>query len=203
MFPVGSFARMESDLWLREYKKGTDIPITVGILIADCRRRFCKENILNQIERLDKKSGPLIDFYLPGYCSTYEIDEHYKEDYKFQCRNYSFSVDYFNEFIDELEKRGVKITGRTQLLLVQYEGNKLLFRDALCFDLEGDENKGKIESTKLFFDSIFNIASETTIFDIFRTKIRQERINTSFIKFLKENLPSTVLSLITGSFNLE
>lgn len=47
MFPTGSFGRMESELWHRECKKRTDIPITVGILIADCRRRFCKENIIN------------------------------------------------------------------------------------------------------------------------------------------------------------
>lgn len=52
--------------------------------------------------------------------------------------------------MDELEIRGIKVTGRTQFLLVPYECNKLLFEQAICFDLENDENKNKIESTKLF-----------------------------------------------------
>ena len=40
MFPTGSFGRMENELYWREKNKGTDIPITVGILIADVRRQL-------------------------------------------------------------------------------------------------------------------------------------------------------------------
>lgn len=197
MFPTGSFGRMESELWHREYKKGTDIPITVGILIADCRRRFCKENIINQLEQLDKKSGPLIDFYIPGYCKTSEVDEYNINTFRFRSKNYSFSVDYFYEFMDELEIRGIKVTGRTQFLLVPYECNKLLFEQAICFDLENDENKNKIESTKLFFDFVFGISRETTEFETFKRRIAQERASTWFISFLKEKLPDTILALIS------
>ena len=199
MFPTGSFDRMKSELWFREYEKCTDIPITVGILIADYRRRFCKENVINQIERLDKKSGPLIDFYIPGYCKTAEIDEVYLEDFRFKGKSYSFSVEYYNEFIEKLEKMGVEVTGRTQFLLIPYENNKLQVNQALCFDLENDENKSKIVSTKLFFDSIFEISKETTQFEVFKRKIAQERVSAGVIRFLKENLPNTVLSLILSS----
>lgn len=200
MFPVGSFSRMKNDLWLREYEKGTDIPITVGILIADYRRSFCKENVLNQLERFDKKSGPLIDFYIPGYCKTSEIDEHYVDDYRFKNKKYSFSPQYFNEFIDELEKRNIRVTGRTQLLLLPYEHHHLLFDQAISFDLEGDESGNKIESTKLFFESIFQIASETTAFEIFKARITHDRASNWFFGFQKEKLPDALLSLIMSPF---
>lgn len=200
MFPVGSFSRMKNDLWLREYEKGTDIPITVGILIADYRRSFCKENVLNQLERFDKKSGPLIDFYIPGYCKTSEIDEHYEDDYRFKNKQYSFSPQYFNEFVDELEKRNIKVTGRTQLLLLPYEHHHLLFDQAISFDLESDESGNKIESTKLFFESIFQIASETTAFEIFKARITHDRASNWFFGFLKEKLPDALLSLIMSPF---
>ena len=200
MFPVGSFSRMKNDLWLREYEKGTDIPITVGILIADYRRSFCKENVLNQLERFDKKSGPLIDFYIPGYCKTSEIDEHYADKYRFKNQEYSFSPKYFNEFIDELEKRNIRVTGRTQLLLIPYEHHHLLFDQAISFDLESDESGNKIESTKLFFESIFQIASETTAFEIFKARINHDRASNWFFGFLKEKLPDAILSLIMSPF---
>lgn len=200
MYPVGSFRRMKNDLWLREYEKGTDIPITVGILIADYRRSFCKENILNQLERFDKKSGPLIDFYIPGYCKTSEIDQHYEEDYIFKKDSYSFSPEYFDEFVDELENRGIKVTGRTQLILLPYARSHFLFDQAISFDVESDESENKIESTKLFFESIFQIASETTKFDVFKERIGRSRAANSFWRFLKENLPGTVLSFITNPF---
>ena len=198
MYPVGSFSRMKNDLWLREYEKGTDIPITVGILIADYRRNFCRENVLNQLERFDKKSGPLIDFYIPGYCKTSEIDEHYADKYRFKSKEYSFSPKYYDEFIDELEARNIKVTGRTQLILLPYERNHLLFDQAISFDVESDESGNKIESTKLFFESIFQIASETTKFDEFKKRIDRSRAANWFWGFLKENLPGTVLSFITS-----
>ena len=200
MFPVGSFSRMKNDLYRREYEKGTDIPITVGILIADYRRSFCKENVLNQLERFDKKSGPLIDFYIPGYCKTSEIDEHYVDDYRFKNKKYSFSPQYFNEFIDELEKRNIKVTGRFQLLLLPYENHHLLFHQAISFDLESDESGNKIESTKLFFESIFQIASETTAFEVFKARINHDRASNWFFGFLKEKLPDAILSLIMNPF---
>lgn len=201
MYPVGSFDRMRQDLWRREYEKGTDIPITVGILIADYRRSFCKENVLNQLERFDKKSGSLIDFYIPGYCKTSEIDQHYQEKYVFKRDTYSFSPEYFNEFVDILENCGIKVTGRTQLILLPYEGNQLLFDHTISFDVETDESEKKIESTKLFFESIFQIASETTKFDVFKERIYRSRTVNSCLRFLKENFPGMALSFIPNPFH--
>ena len=196
MFPIGSFDRMESDLRTREYEKGTDIPITVGILIADFRRQFCKENIFDQLERLDKKSGPLIDFYIPGYCMTTEIDEHDMNAYKFKNKTYSFSSELFDDFRENLEHRKVEITGHAQLILFPYTDGRLAFDDAMIFDLEQDELKGKTKSTKLFFDFIFKIAGQTTQFEDFRRKTNLDRVKNISLCFIKEHLPGALISLL-------
>lgn len=76
MFPTGSFGRMENELCWREKNKGTDIPITVGILIADVRRQLEREYIFNYINRLNLETGNLIDFYIPGYIKVSNQDDY-------------------------------------------------------------------------------------------------------------------------------
>ena len=76
MFPTGSFGRMENELYWREKNKGTDIPITVGILIADVRRQLEREYIFNYINRLNLETGNLIDFYIPGYIKVSNQDDY-------------------------------------------------------------------------------------------------------------------------------
>ena len=86
------------------------------------------------------------------------------------------------------------------LLLLPYENHHLLFDQTISFDLESDENGNKIESTKLFFESIFQIASETTAFEVFKARINHDRTSNWFLGFLKEKLPDAILSLIMNPF---
>lgn len=197
---VSSFSSMIYRLAYTEDHLGRNAPITVGILIADYRRSFCKENIIDQLERLDCKSGPLIDFYLPGYNQITRRTSVSEENFKLKGKLYSFSRREYNQFIDELEGKGVKVTGRTQLLLVPYENRRLYFREAMNFDLEKDESSGKIESTKLFFDFIIEISRKTTEFNVFKKKIKQRRSKCVFLEFIKEELPSAFLSWLTSPF---
>jgi len=199
MFPTGSFDRMKNELYDRENIKGTDIPITVGILILDFCRQFCKENIFNQLERLDKRSGQLIDFYIPGYCKTKDVDEHYNESYKFKNESYSFDSYYFYDFIDQLEALELKVTGHAQLLLIPFIKGHLDIKNALSFDLEKDEKRGKIESVKLFFDFIIEIASETVAFEEFRKNTRLDRRKRTMLAFIKEKAPEAVLSFLVSA----
>lgn len=198
---VESIRRMEIELAHRQRGDGGNIPITVGILIADYRRQFCKENIINHLERIDRQSGPLIDFYIPGYIRPISETENQNDQFEFQQQKYCFHKHAFDRFIHELERRGINVTGRTQLLLVPYENHRLRFREALAFDLEKEEASGKIESTKLFFDFIIEISKETTDFEEFRKRIQYGRARTVFLDFLKEKLPDTLWSLITSPFS--
>lgn len=86
-------------------------------------------------------------------------------------------------------------------MLVPYERGQLWFKDALVFDLEKDEASGKIESTKLFFDFIFDISKRTTDFNEFQKRIKLGRAKTTFIDFVKDQLPSSLWSLVTAPFS--
>lgn len=200
--PVDSFRRMEAELAYRERKDGGNIPKTVGILIADYRRQFCKENIINQLERIDKKSGPLIDFYIPGYFRTMRADEHQNDQFEFKQHIYCFNKREYDRFVRMLERRRIKVTGRTQLLLVPYENHRLWLNEAIGFDLEKEEETGKIESTKLFFDFIIDISKKTTDFEEFKQKIQHSSVRAIFLDFLKEKLPDTLWSLLTTPFSM-
>lgn len=198
--PVSNFRGMILKHAYIENEIGRDFPITVGILIADYRRSFCKENIVEQVERLNRKSGPLIDFYLPGYTQITGGVGVSEEQFKLNGSTYSFSRREFDRFVDELERKGIKVTGRAQLLLVPYENRRFYFRKALNFDLEKDEATGKFESTKLFFDFIIEISRKTTEFDEFRKRIKLQRKGFVFLNFFKEELPSLFFSLLTSPF---
>lgn len=198
--PVSNFRSMILKHAYIENEIGRDFPITVGILIADYRRSFCKENIVDQVERLNRKSGPLIDFYLPGYTQITGGVGVSEEKFKLNGSTYSFSRREFDQFVDELERKGIRVTGRAQLLLVPYENRRFYFRKALNFDLEKGEATGKIESTKLFFDYIIEISRKTTEFDEFRKRIKLKRTGFVFLDFFKEELPSLFLSLLTSPF---
>ena len=199
--PTRNYIHIKHVLGYQARNEGIDNPITVGILIADYRRSFCRENILDQLERLDKKSGPLIDFYIPGYIRCTRYAKHSDNHLVYKTAKYRFSLREFNGFLDELEHKGIKVTGRTQFLLVPYERGQLWFRDALVFDLEKDEASGKIESVKLFFDFIIDISKQTTDFSEFQKEIKRGRIKTSLIDFVKDQLPSSLWSLVTAPFS--
>lgn len=86
-------------------------------------------------------------------------------------------------------------------MLVPYDGGHLWFKDALVFDLEKDEASGKIESAKLFFDFIIDISKKTTDFSEFQKRIKLGRIGTILIDFVKEQLPSSLWTLVTDPFS--
>lgn len=197
-----SIDKMERELRNREYRKGTDIPITVGILVADYRRRFCQENIIDQIDRLNKKTGELIDFYIPGYEKTlqYECFEIAADNrVEYNGEKYRFSSEKYNDFLDALEKKGIKVTGRTQLLLVPFENGHLWFKDTLMFDLEKSEEVERVGSVKLFFDYLIKISRETTDFEVFRKTIRYDMKRSAFLEFLKDKLKDSLWAVFVPS----
>ena len=198
-FLSDSIEQMETALRMREYQKGTDLPITVGILVADYRRSFCQENIIDQLDRLNKKSGALIDFYIPGYKKTpySQIADLLHITYKGE--KYRFSKETFNAFLDALEQRNIKLTGRTQLLLVPFENGRLLLKDALGFDLEKGEDVERVGSVKLFFDYLIEISKKTTDFEEYRKTIQQDRIKSAFLDFLKEKAKDYFWSILIPS----
>lgn len=197
MFLVGSYERMISDLYSREYNKSTDLPITIGILVADCRRQFCRENILNHLDRMDEMSGKLIDFYIPGYCKK-DHDDYSGEFYtEVSGITHSFSKKLYYEFLTELRKKGIRITGNAQFILIEYVDGKLNYNNKMVFDLERDERSNVIVSPQIFFDYIFKISEEYVGFEVYSKKIAFERRKLSVVNFVRENLPGYLIGKFT------
>lgn len=210
MWPVGSYGEMFSQLAWNEYVKGTDIPITAGILVADCRRQFARENIFNYIKLLDESTGPLIDFYIPGYKKILTkpvdpekdyYDKFYDNMYELRGQRYAFSPSIFEEFIRYLKEGGIEVSHEVQLILFDYSPireerrTRFISIDSITtFLLEQDYRTGKLSSIDEVLDKIINLAKRTTEFEEFRNMNKRMRT----ISFVKENLPNAISSLITG-----
>lgn len=195
-YASGSFEIMVRELWFREAMKGTDIPITVGILIADCRQAFCAQYILNYWKSLNKDSGVLIDFYLPGYVKLQKEKNDSDITIRLGNEEYRFLPDDFDEFAKRMKEKGIKVTGRAQLLLVPYENGHLWFKDALVYDLEKSKEVERAGSVKLFFEYLIAISKKTTDFEIFKETIQGDMRRTAILDFVKEKLLDYALSAI-------
>lgn len=77
------------DMIKRIFSKYDDIPITIGILIADYRQTEAREYILNYLNIFDKKSGKYIDFYLPGYNQIKKYDNNKSKHIYMEIKNYN------------------------------------------------------------------------------------------------------------------
>lgn len=195
----GSFEKMEHELWIREAMKGTDIPITVGILIADCRQSFCTQYILNYWKSLNEDSGVLIDFYLPGYVKLQKKKNASDITIRLGDEEYLFLPNDFDKFVNRLKNKGIKVTGRAQLLLVPYENGHLWFKDALVYDLEKSKEVERAGSVKLFFEYLIEISEKTTDFKVFKETIQGDMRRTAILNFVKEKLLDYALSKIGES----
>lgn len=203
MFPTGSFGRMKNELYWREKDKGTDIPITVGILIADVRRQLEREYIFNYINRLNLETGKLIDFYIPGYIKIsnqhdYDNNKYYLnncvESFKLGKNRYFFSPELFDEFLDDLSEHSNKhLTPDPKIILVSYAHEQICFGDSIIFDLRQEDRKNSISE---LFQFIINIARKTTEFEDFKRRIFLDNSKNQFINFVKNKLPDQLLSFV-------
>ena len=195
MFPVGSYDRILADLHMREYHGNLPSDLAVGILVADCRRQYCQENIINHLRRFDKKSGKLIDFFLPGYCHARDLANE-SVNYTLRSEDYAFSPDLFDDFLDQMSTNRLEPTGHVELILASYHDTRLDLFNAIRFDIEKEEREGIILSPMHFFQQIFDIAKKTTEFEAFKGNIRDDRRRDAIIAFVKEKLPDQLLGLL-------
>lgn len=218
MWPVGSIEYMKYALDMRTRCKGIDIPFTVGIVVADINRQFARENVLDMLEYFNEISGEMIDFYLPGYLESKVYNEMLsccKFDFKpnqviidgeafdiliFNNKRYFFSRNLFFNFTKQLQRSGISITGQTQLILVPYSHGRLIYHEAIVFDLEDDIRQKRIPSVKLFFDTIFEIASTTTDHRVFAKSIRNNRRNSEVLDYIQDKLKNDTFDFFRSLF---
>lgn len=197
---------------LEKYEE--DIPITMGILVADYRQTDAREYILNYLDRSDKKSGKFIDFYLPGY---YMFTKESKNEWKNRSHqnicisrhcsssfpvyisrlkeNFYFDGYLFDDFLYEFEnKTGISYTYSPMLVLVEVNKRKgygqIEFQDKMVINLD-DGTPGGVRRSGVLFEEIFNIAKHEVKLDRFKREMR--------MRYLKGNAVKTIVSILNGN----
>lgn len=152
MWPLGTYDRMVYEIKNRE---NPDIPVTFGILVADCRQRLSKEYILNYINRFDYKSNRYINFYLPGYLEDKNDDDN--EIIILNGKKYFFDSHLYEEFLLKLEMDfNIDYPYNPIPLLLEYNKGHFSKSKKICIELDGSSMN--IKKTGEFFEKIFNQA---------------------------------------------
>lgn len=197
---------------LEKYEE--DIPITMGILVADYRQSDAREYILNYLDRFDKKSGKFIDFYLPGYYMFSKESENEWKNRSHQnicisrhcsssCpiyisrikENFYFDGYLFDDFLYEFEnKTGISYMYSPMLILVEVNKRKgygqIEFQDKMVIDLDDGTPRG-VRRSGVLFEEIFNIAKHEVELDRFKREMR--------MCYLKGNAVRTIVSILDGN----
>ncbi len=195
-------------------KYDDNMPITMGILVADYRQSDAREYILNYLNRFDEKSGKYIDFYLPGYYMFSEESEtkwknrsHRNICISRHCSSnepifinrlkerFYFDQYLFENFLRDFEnKTGVSYTYSPMLILIELNKRnsyrQLEFQDKMVIDLDNGTPYG-IRRSGVLFEEIFNIAKREVRLDRFDREIR--------MYYLKGNAVKTIASVLEGN----
>lgn len=195
-------------------KYDEEVPIAMGILVADYRQSEAREYILNYLNRFDEKSGKYIDFYLPGY---YMFSEESKDEWEHRSHqniciskhcsserpifisrlkeNFYFDGYLFEDFLRDFEnKTSISYTYSPMLILVEVNKRNgygyLEFQNKMVIDLDDGTPRG-IRRSGVLFEEIFNIAKRQTGLDRFGREIR--------MYYLKGNAVKTIARFLDGN----
>lgn len=188
MFPIGSYNRLVNDIKRRENQ---EIPITLGILIADCDQSLCREYILNYLNRFDESSGNLINFYIPGYIETFDNIGSYRISVK--SKHYVFDRKQFDEFINKLRSDfSFEYLGNPTLLLMEY--NRGHFSKSKKIEILLDSDGNDIKNTTRVFNHIFKIAEEYVDINKFKSELSKSYLKQNFYETLTDMIDNSIVS---------
>ena len=154
MWPLGTYDRMVHEI---KHHENPDIPVTFGILIADCRQSLSKEYILNYINRFNYKSDRYINFYLPGYLE--EQSNKNNEIITIDDKEHYFDWKKYDEFVDNLVMDfHIAYPYNPVLLLLEY--NKGHFSKSKKIYIELDSDGLNIKKTGELFEKIFELSKK-------------------------------------------
>jgi len=188
MFPTGSFDRMKSDV-INRYEE-YDIPLTVGILIADARQADVKQYVLNYLKRFDKNSGQTFDFFIPGYINNNSAGS-IKLDFSKEGQQFYFSYEKYEEFLNQIEVRmGVMLNNQPTLILAEFK--KGVFGNMMIIELNDQNISVKNKSYDLFM-RIFEISKKHVDINKFRDKLRSTYIVGGLVNLLKTELEKKLI----------
>ena len=136
-----------------------DSSAMVGILFANPRKTFVKDEILNMIKYDNERSGLDIDFFFAGYSKleTDDPDEIVINAPK-NGQKWHYNERIFTNFINHIHDTSEwKYSGETELLLLDFREGELHFDKSLVIWLDRAVRDRSIYSVSNLFENIYRI----------------------------------------------
>lgn len=158
MWPLGTYDRFLRKIKGQEFSK--EKANYFGVLFCDVRQANAREYVLNYLDVFHKRSGKLIDFYIPGYIPS---EEYYGSKspniIHLGKQKYIFDQSQYIEFCERFEcDFNVGFPFSATLVLLEYTTGHFSKARKIVFELECSENG--IKSAGNLFLNIFNCAKE-------------------------------------------
>lgn len=179
-----------------------DIPLTLGILIADYEQDLAKQYILNYLNIFDKKSGKYIDFYIPGYSHSSNCDSYELPLSNLKGNKYHFSRSDFNKFIMILKNAyNVKYNYNPMLILIEYTKND--FNNSKKIILELDSKLFDIKKTGELLEQIFEVSHTDVSIEKFRHALEKSYFKSTWLNSALKILRTPLIEeIITNTNNV-
>ena len=139
----------------------------VGLLFAQSRVRFAREEIVPSLDYFHHRSGDKIDFFCAGYGRYWYPPTEDQQKVTGDDPPWLFSLSLFGKFCDEIEQLSTwQYSGEADLLLMnahidpEQDAARLDFNSAVVCDLEQMKRDGAITSVPRFFEQIFRYAQQ-------------------------------------------
>ena len=141
MMPISSFEEYKK--LMLESSKSKNFVSCILFVNADRKSQTLVNQILENIQHLDRRSGELITFFMPGYYQEVLTDKNY---FRY------FEVSSFDTFMDELEKiSSWRYSEETEMLFLNMVDGEFDFSKVYDYPLETMIREGEIASFEALF----------------------------------------------------
>lgn len=190
MLDALTYRKMINDI-KRNLGRDTPQGVTIGILLTKPDFETGR-SIQDHLAYYHFRTGCTVHFYLPGYGASW------KQTYAdgrtvttIDGAQWGFSSEMFMRFVREMERRSKwRYSGNSELILVTYKNQKLLYDKMMIFYPDLMLRDGVICSMQQFFDVLFNLCRSEERFRIVKGKPEIERLKVLKVELLAQKIPA-------------
>ena len=162
-----------------------NVSTIVGVLFANPNKTLVKQEILDNLEYANKRSGAYIDFYFAGYSEYRTDDEQENTICAPKGNEWYFSPKMYIDFINQFEEcSNWKYSGETELLLLEYKNGTLCFDKVISLWIDKLVRNENIYSVSNLFETIYRVARDKTEIDEFSYSLMYKNIKGSIFEII-------------------
>lgn len=164
---------------------------TFGILLVRPNKTPASEEILNDIQYFHHRSSDKLDIFLPGYGAYWGDEIPDSVDIcKVGNKMWSYSSERFSNFIGTLEQVSKwKYHSEIELLLLDYAGDTISFKNVVRINLNAALRDGAISSATSFIGKVISLFNTNKSAYSASDTLTLNELGKSVSDVLKEKLP--------------